>query len=97
MAQFRRYTTITQILQKSNWYDVELLCNGFMVTNTGDTICDFNDQVFYPGVPGTSLGDSRSYGGNEGELYYGPLKVSFRQPIGANPQIEIVQKVYLNE
>lgn len=96
-THYRKYTTTTQVIQKSNWYDVQRLCNGFTVTNIGDTIFLFNDQIFYPGVPGTSLGDSRSYGGNEGEIYSGPLKVSFQLPLGANPQLELVQKVYLED
>ena len=94
MAAYRKYNFTVQILQKSDWYNVEKLCNGFTVTNIGDTICLVNDQTFYPGVPGVSLGDSRTYGGNEGELYKGVIKVAFQQPLGANPQIELIQKVY---
>ena len=94
MAVYRKYNFTTQILQESNWYNVEKLCNGFTVTNIGDTICLMNNQIFHPGVPGVSLGDSRTYGGNEGELYKGVIKVAFQQPLGANPQIELVQKVY---
>jgi hypothetical protein len=82
--------------QVSGWYDIEKNCNGFTVTNIGDTIVKVNDQIFYPGVPGTSLGDSRSFGGNEGEIYMGRLKVAFQTPLGVAPQIEVVQKVYVN-
>lgn len=92
--QYRHYNFTVQVLQKSDWYNVVKNCNGFTVTNIGDTICLVNDQIFYPGVPGVSLGDSRSYGGNEGEVYIGIIKVAFQVPLGANPQIEIVQKVY---
>ena len=95
MNNCRRYTLTSQIIQTSNWYDVERYCNGFTVTNIGDTIVKVNEQIYYPGVPGTSLGDSRSFGGNEGEIYTGPLKVAFQQPLGANPQIELIQKIYV--
>jgi hypothetical protein len=93
--QYRKYNITVQILQRSDWYNVEYLCNGFTVTNIGDTIVKINEQIFYPGVPGVSLGDSRSYGGNESEIYKGVIKVAFQIPIGALPQIELVQKVYV--
>lgn len=94
---YRKYNFTVQILQKSDWYNVERFCNGFTVTNVGDTIVLVNDQIFYPGTIGTNLGDSRSYGGNEGEIYKGVIKVAFQQPVGANPQIELVQKVYVDD
>ena len=90
------YDMMPQVYAKSGWFDVPRLTNGFMVTNTGDTIVKVNDQVFYPGVPGISLGDSKSFGGNQGEVYAGRLKVSFQTPIGAAPQIEVTYKVYVN-
>jgi len=93
--KFLIFDFVPQILQKSDWYNVEELCNGFTVTNIGDTIVKVNEQIFYPGVPGVSLGDSRTYGGNEMEIYKGIIKVAFQIPIGANPQIELIQKVYI--
>ena len=51
--------------------DVQRPCNGFTATNTGDNIVTVNGAILYPGVPGTSLGDSRSFGGNENEEYAG--------------------------
>lgn len=91
--KFQKYTVTTQIVQTSDWYTPDRYCNGFTVTNIGNTIVRFNDQIFYPGVPGTSLGDSRSYGGNENEIYNGQFKVQF--DAGTQPQLEIVQKVYI--
>jgi len=92
----QRFNYIVQIIQKSDWYNVELFCNGWTVTNIGDVVVKVNDQIFYPGVIGVSLGDSRSYGGNEGEIYKGVIKVAFQVPPGGvNPQIELVQKVYI--
>jgi hypothetical protein len=91
--EYRTYNFQPTIIQRSDWYNVPDLCNGFTVTNIGDAIARVNDQIFYPGVPGTSLGDSRSYGGNENEIYKGVIKVAF-DAVGANPQIEIVYKTY---
>ena len=94
---FLEYDLQTLTYQLSGWYDVSRNCNGFAVTNVGDVDCKVNDQIFYAGVPGTSLGDSRTYGGNRGELYKGKIKVAFASPpVGVAPSIEIVQKVYVN-
>jgi len=94
----RYWNSISQTYQISAWYDVPKNCNGFMITNVGDVIVTVNDQIFYPGVPGTSLGDSRTFGGNEGEIYLGNIKVAFANPpIGVLPQIEVVYKVYVDK
>jgi hypothetical protein len=67
--------------------------NGFIATNTGDDPVFVNDRILYPGVIGTSNGDSITIGGNFGEIYTGNIKVSF-QGIGAAPQVTIEQKFY---
>jgi len=94
ISKFVLYNFTTTIITVSNWYNVLPLCNGFTVTNIGNTIVMVNDQIFYPGTPGTNLGDSRSFGGNQGEVYRGVIKVAFQQPLGNNPAIELVQKTY---
>jgi len=92
----QRFDYIPMIIQESKWQNVEPFCNGWTVTNIGDVIVKVNDQIYYPGVIGVSLGDSRSFGGNEGEIYKGIIKVAFQVPPGGvNPQIELVQKVYI--
>lgn len=70
-------------------------CNGFTVTNTGDSIVRVNGRTLYPGVPGTSLGDSISIGGNHGEVYTGNINISFGA--GAAPACEVEQKFYILE
>lgn len=88
------YGKTIQIIQVSGWYNLELLCNGFTVTNIGTTIVTVDQEIYYPGVPGVSLGDSRTFGGNLGEIYRGgPIQVSFAA--GAGSQISIIQKVYV--
>jgi hypothetical protein len=70
-------------------------CNGYTVTNVGDTIAEVNGMVIFPSAtPATDLGDSRSVGGNVGEIYRGNIRLLFRQPLGANPAVEIIQKFY---
>lgn len=91
----QKYITITTVYQLAGWYNVELKCNGFMATNIGDRTCLVNDQLLFPGTPGTVLGDSRTWGGNAGEIYVGQIKVEF-QGVGVAPAIEIVQKVFVD-
>lgn len=69
--------------------------NSWIATNLGDTTAEVNGIQLLPGVPGTSRGDSVTIGGNAGEQYLGPIRLSFTAPIGAAPLVEIIQKFYL--
>src|SRR5262245_24856278 len=92
-----RWDMMVTTLKASGWFDIPRNCNGFMVTNTGDVIVQVNDQLLYPGTIGTSLGDSKSFGGNYGEVYVGKLKLAFANPTaGVQPAVEVVYKVYTN-
>lgn len=81
------YTTSQQITRVDN-------CNGFTATNMGDDPVRVNDQLLYPGVIGTNVGDSMVIGGNYGEVYMGRILISF-EGTGANPSVSIIQKFYL--
>lgn len=71
-------------------------CNGYRATNTGDTIAWVDGQILYPGIPGTSLGDSVTVGGNFGEIFLGHIKVEFDTTGGGTqPEIQIDQKFYV--
>lgn len=69
-------------------------CCGFIAINTGDDAVTVNDQVLYPGVPGTSIGDSMTVGGNLGEIFLGQINVKFAG-VGVAPQVTINQKFYI--
>lgn len=72
--------------------------NGFTFTNLGDTIAEVNGIVIFPSTtPATVAGDSVSIGGNAGEIYVGNIKLLFRTPVGAAPNVLIVQKFYLKD
>lgn len=94
MAVRQKYNLVPIIVNKSGFVPIPTNTNGYTVTSTGLDIVDVNEQVFYPGVPGTSLGDSRSYGGNQDEIYVGNIKVAFRTLAG--PALEIVFKVFVD-
>lgn len=90
----QKYNLVTITVNKSGFVPIPANTNGYFVTSTGADIVDVNDQVYYPGVPGVSLGDSRTYGGNQNEIFVGNIKVAFRTI--ANPAIEIVFKVFID-
>ena len=94
--EFLKYNFSTTLETISGFKEVVDKCNGFTVTNTGDTIVLVNDTILYPGTPGTFLGDSISFGGNRGEIYVGKIKVSFVQPVGVIPQLQLTQKFYVD-
>ncbi len=66
-------------------------CFAVMATNVGDDAVTVNDMILYPGVIGTSLGDSRTFGGHFGYEYRGIIRIAFAG-VGANPAVEIVQE-----
>ena len=90
---FQKYNISVITVNKSGFVNVIENCNSFMVTNTGVDTVQVNDMILYPGVPGTSLGDSRTIGGNQGEVYKGTLKIAFATLVA--PALEIVQKTYI--
>lgn len=69
-------------------------CNGYVAVNTGDDIAFVDDQILYPGVPGTSIGDVYNNLGNRGEIFLGVIKLRFNG-VGANPEVTINQRFYI--
>lgn len=90
---FVKYNIAVNTVYTSGVKEVVKWCNSLTFTNTGDEIVRVNDMILYPGTPGTILGDSRSVGGNEGEIYCGNIRVQFAGG-GAAPALEIIQKFY---
>lgn len=74
--------------------DLDMLCNGINVINTGTTVCTINGVPLNPPAAGESVGDSYSIGGNRGEVLNGRVNLTFAG--GAGKAI-VVQKFYLNQ
>jgi len=89
---FQPYNISVSLITLSGFVPVMENCNSLMFTNTGADIVEVNGMVLYPGTVGTTLGDSKTIGGNAGEIYTGNIKVTFRTVV--NPQLEIVQKSF---
>jgi hypothetical protein len=87
---FQPYNISVAIINKSGFVPVMDNCNSWMVTNTGLDVVTVNGMVLNPGVPGVSLGDSKTIGGNQNEVYKGNIIVAFATLAG--PSLEVVQK-----
>lgn len=71
-------------------------CNGFIAKNIGDTIAFINDDILYPTLGPGASGESKTYGGNLGEIYLGQIKLRFDAIApGVNPAVSIEQKFYI--
>jgi hypothetical protein len=92
--QMVRYNTDTQEYSAQRSVVVDRLCNGFSVNNAGTTIVMLNGEPLQPG-------QSKTVGGNEGEIYVGRIDISFLIPTPAPSTIVfsawVTQKFFLEE
>jgi len=95
---FLSYNQLRNSYTQADNIIVDRKCVGYQFTNLGDVIAFVNGMIIYPGVPGTSLGDSRTILLFERSLYKGNIELSFQVPTaGTAPNVEIVQFVYMQE
>jgi hypothetical protein len=66
-----KYNTTTLEYTALKSVVVARFCNGFTVNNTGTTIALLNGEPLQPG-------QSKTVGGNEGEIYVGRIDLSFK-------------------
>lgn len=92
----RSYDMTVQVYSENTYVPVSKNCFAFMFTNVGATVATVNGMVIFPSAtPLTALGDSRTIAGHDGDIYKGNITLSFRTPIVAIPQVEIVQLYYI--
>lgn len=95
-ANDRPWNKTVQVYSENTSVPVAKGCFAFMFTNIGDTAATVEGMVVFPSVtPATVLGDSRTLAAHENEVYTGNITVSFRAPVGVNPQLELVQLYYV--
>lgn len=94
-ANDRKYNISVGTYYASQFVRVVQHCNGYMVRNIGTSTVTVQGMILYPGVPGTSIGDSVTIGGNRDEIYSGNIIVSFPVPAVAGQLVEITQKYYI--
>jgi len=93
---YRPYDMTVQIYSENTYITVAKGCFAFMFTNIGTAIATVKGMVVFPSAtPATALGDSRSISGHKLDVYMGSMDLSFRPPLGALPQIEVVQLYYI--
>lgn len=82
-----------QTYTQNGLVDLDPLCNGLNVINTGTTVCEVNGVPLQPPAAGESVGDSYSIGGNKGEIISGRVNITFAGGVGV---AIVIQKFYLN-
>lgn len=96
--KYRKYNFFVQRYNAAQKINIVPNCNSITVTNVGDNIAIFDapdSMILYPGTPGTSLGDSRTIGGNEGEvLDRKQINLGFTT-VSAGQLVEVIQKYYV--
>lgn len=93
----RAYNMSVQVYNENTYITVQRGCFAFMFTNLGDTTATVKGMVIFPSTtPATALGDSRSISGHKLDIYTGTMDLSFRQPVGASPLVEVVQLYYID-
>lgn len=89
--QFLEYNISTLIYSQADQIRIVDKCNGMLLHNTGTTNLIVNGDLLTPG-------QSKTIGGNVGELFTGPLAVRFTVPIPApttiTNQVTVTSKFY---
>lgn len=98
--QGREYNFDVQNYTQEIMYDTTGLCNAITFINKGNTPVSINGVLLMPSPLNVAVGDrfageTVSFGGNEGEIYRGQVKILFPAPIGTDPVVTAIQKYYL--
>ena len=85
-------------VQQSGDFNVFPNCVDWLVINQGDTGARLNGIYLKPYPPGHPelVGSTFSPDGKRDEFMMVPFTVSFDDPLGAMPWLQIVQKIYTN-
>jgi hypothetical protein len=93
MCKFYEYNISTQVYDGTKHVVVERFVNGFSIHNTGTTDLYFNGDRIQPG-------ESKTVGGNAGEVYAGKIDLYYRVPSPAPAIIinmaTVTQKYYID-
>lgn len=91
---FIKYTISTQVYSADQQVVWEKNLNGFSIHNTGTTQLLFNQDLLEPG-------ESKTIGGNIGEVFEGRIFLTFQTQTPAPPviinQVTVTQKYYVGD
>ena len=93
MSKTLFYNIIPSTFKTNTKVEVDQYCNGFTVVNIGATNMVVNGVPLAPPIAPALLGESVSIGGNENEVFYGRVDISFTGGIG---NCIVSQKIYIN-
>ena len=89
------YNNIYTPVNYSQSLTVDKYCNAVTFINLGLTVATINTIIpLNPGVPGSYNGESYTFGGNLGEIFFGRIDVSFA---GGNGFVVMIQKIYIRD
>jgi hypothetical protein len=92
-CKFLKYNVSTQIYVQAGDVRVVDHVNALLLHNTGNTNLIVNGDILIPG-------QSKSIGGNVGEIFAGPLELRFMIPSPApspiTNEVRVTQKFYVN-
>lgn len=96
--RFLKYSTSNVLYNRAISVTVDKLCNGFSAKNAGTTIVLLNGEPLQPGADENLAGETKSIGGNYGEVFVGRIDIAFAVPDPAPSEIinacYITQKTY---
>ena len=91
---FQKYNIAVNTYSASQMVEIVENCNSYTATNLGDSTCTVGGMVLFPGTIGSIIGDSRTVGGNAGEVISERrLPISFTG--GTTNNLEVIQKYYI--
>lgn len=89
------YNIVPRAVLENTSIEIMPNCNSITIINIGTTQATVN--YFIPlnaGVPGTSNGESFTFGGNRLEIFNGRLDIAFPGTGAGN--VVVIQKIYIN-
>lgn len=88
---FLKYNVSTVVYTEAGDCRLDKYCNGLLLHNSGTTNVIVAGDTIVPG-------QSKTIGGNAGEVFVGPMEIKFRTPSPAPPiatnSVTVTQKYY---
>ena len=88
-----QYNFFDTVITRPGLVNFDIYCNGWVIKNSGTTLVLIMGETLNPG-------ESKSIGGNYGEIFVGRLNVAFRTQTPAPATIvnkaTLTQKMYVN-
>lgn len=88
------YNIIVYTYSENAHVQIDELCNGLTVVNTGTVNMNVNGVPLAPPPAGSLLGEAQTFGGNRREIFKGRIDVAFVAAVGA--QCIVIQKCYIH-